>query len=260
MMHLIKAWLSYPTAMILALAIASPTGAASATMLDASGNFLIAQFKQTATKQSKLTPPPPPPKNPGSSVPGGRRDPNACPQDEPIGAGALLTALSPVNQAGLTLADQPTFLVYVPKTSAQTAEFSLRNREGRGVYRTTLALTNPGLVSISLPPSVPPLAMSQPYTWAFAMICQPGDRLNDRFVTGSIQRTELDPTRLRQIQQASPSERVKLYQKADIWYDALALLFEQQRAQPNDPNIGNAWRELLRSGGIDTMIDGKPAK
>ena len=201
--------------------------------------------------------PPPPPTNPGSSSAGGRRDSTNCPQDA---GGAttspLLTALSPTTKPGLTVAERPTFLVYVPKTSAKNAEFSLRSRMGQGIYRTLLALTTtPRLISITLPTQSPPLAVGKPYTWSVAIICNPNDRLNDRFVTGMIQRLELDPARLRQIQQAPPKEQMALYQQAGVWYDALALLLQLKRSQPNDSTISTAWRELLQAGGVDTMID-----
>jgi hypothetical protein len=201
--------------------------------------------------------PPPPPSNPGSSSAGGRRDPSTCPQDaEAVPTTPVLTALSPKPKAGLTLAEHPTFLVYVPKTSAKNAEFSLRDRAGHGVYRAAIALTNtPDLIRITLPVETKPLEMDQQYTWSFAMICNPADRLSDRFVTGMIQRTQLDPTRLRQLEQSQPGQRVSLYQQNDIWYDALALLFELKYRQPPDPSIIKTWREFLQSGQVDPSIE-----
>jgi hypothetical protein len=62
---------------------------------------------------------------------------------------------------------------------------------------------------------------------------------------------------LSKIQQAPPKERVLLYQKVDAWYDALAVLFELQRSQPNDPSISTTWHEFLQSVGVSTMIDSK---
>lgn len=201
--------------------------------------------------------PPPPRRNPDRSSPGGRRDPANCAQDPvPVATSPMLTALSPTTKPGLTVAEHPTFLVYVPKTSAKNAEFSLRSRDDRGVYRTTVALTNtPNLISLTLPAQTPPLTVGQPYTWSFAIICNPSDRLDDRFVTGMVQRIELDSTRLRQIQQAPPKEQVTLYQKANAWYDTLTVLYQLRRGQSGDPSISTAWRELLQSGGVDTMID-----
>jgi hypothetical protein len=153
------------------------------------------------------------------------------------------------------LAERPTFLVYVPKTSAKTAEFSLRLSNNRGLYRTSVALPpTPGIVSISTPSQAPPLELGQQYTWSFAIVFDTADRVNDRFVTGTVQRTELDPTRLRQIQQASAKERVALYQKADIWYEALPVLLELQRTQPSDLSIRALWDEFLQSGGVSLMV------
>lgn len=200
--------------------------------------------------------PPPPPSNPGSSSAGGQRDPSACPQDaDAVPTTPVLTALSPMLKAGLTLAEHPTFLVYVPKTSAKNAEFSLRNRAGHGVYRTAIALTStPDLVRITLPVETKPLELDQQYRWSFAMICNPDDRLSDRFVTGRIQRIQLDPIRLRQLEESQPRQRISLYQKNDIWYDALALLFELQYRQSPDPSTVKTWREFLESGQVDPSI------
>ncbi len=214
----------------------------------------VLKLKNTQLKQTN---PPPPPDNPDSSAAGGRRDPTSCPQDAIAPkTNPLLTALSPTTKPGSTLAERPTFLVYVPKTSAQNAEFSLRSRDGRGVYRMTIALTNtPNLISISLPAQATPLEVGKKYTWSFAIICNPSDRLEDKFVEGMVQRTEIDPTRLAKIQQTPPNQRLALYQENGIWYDAIALLFELKRAQPNDSSLNTIWREFLRSCGINTMID-----
>ncbi|MFB2895861.1 DUF928 domain-containing protein [Aerosakkonemataceae cyanobacterium BLCC-F50] len=223
--------------------------------------LLASLFKGGSGNQTQLAQsnPPPPGKNPSGSSAGGRRDIGVCTQDvTPATTDPKLTALSPIAKPGNTLAERPTFLVFVPKTSATTGEFSLRDRNNRGVYRTTLPLTNtPGIVSVSLPAQAPALEIGQQYLWSFAVICNPNDRVDDRFVTGTVQRIALDSTRLHQIQQASPKEQVLLYQKADVWYDAIAVLFELQRSQPNDSTINTIWRELLHSGGVDVTINSK---
>jgi hypothetical protein len=160
-----------------------------------------------------------------------------------------------MTKPGFTVSERPTFLIYVPKTSAKKAEFSLGHQDGRGVYRTTVALTTtPDLLSVTLPAQAPSLEVGKPYLWSFAIICNPDDRVDDRFVTGMVQRIELDPARLRQLQQASSKERVALYQQADIWYDTLALLFQLKHSQ-NDSSLSTVWLELLQTGGVDTMID-----
>ena len=195
---------------------------------------------------------PPPPKNPDETTGGGTRDGGRCPQDAKTSQ--PLTALSPVTETGLTLAERPTFLAYVPKTTAQTAEFSLFDQNNQGIYQTTFALTNtPGIISFSLPPNASPLEMGKDYTWSFAMICDPKKRLQDQFVRGRIRRTQLNSALMNQIEKASPKERVSLYRNANIWYEAVFILFELQRSQPNDSSVSAAWKELLNSGGLNSL-------
>lgn len=195
---------------------------------------------------------PPPPKNPDQTTGGGTRDEGRCPQDAKTSQ--PLTALSPVTEAGLTLAERPTFLAYVPTTTAQTAEFSLFDQNNKGIYQTTFALTTtPGIVSFSLPPNAPPLEIGKDYTWSFAMICDPKKRLQDQFVRGRIRRTQLDWALMNQIEKATPKERVSLYRSANVWYEAIFTLFELQRSQPNDPSVSAAWKELLNSGGLNSL-------
>lgn len=233
--------------------VATPSIASPTPSQPLSANRSVLQLAQSN--------PPPPPRNPGRSSPGGRRDPSNCPQDpEATPNSPLLTALSPITKPGFTLAERPTFLVYVPKTSAKSAEFSLRSR-GHGIYRITIELTNTlNLISFTLPAQTPSLTVGQTYTWSFAIICNPGDRLDDRFVTGMVQRIDSDPARLRQIQRAPLKEQVAFYQKANAWYDALAVLYQLKRSQPGDSSINTTWRELLQSGGVDTMIISNPEK
>ncbi len=219
----------------------------------------ISSYNSHNQRQINTQLPPPPPNNPDETTGGGTRDGGRCPQDA-ITSEPPLTALSPVTKSGLTVAERPTFLAYVPQTTAQTAEFSLFDQNNKGIYQTTFALTNtPGIVSFSLPPNAPPLEIGKDYTWSFAMICNPKNRLQDQFVRGRIRRTELDSALMNQIEKAAPKERVSLYRTADVWYEPLFTLFELQRSQPGDPSVSAAWKELLNSGGLN-FIATQPLK
>ncbi|MEP0873492.1 DUF928 domain-containing protein [Trichocoleus desertorum AS-A10] len=233
------------------------------TITPSTATTLSENGKRSVYQQArKPSPPPPPPTNPGSSAAGGRRNPAACPQDAVAGTkSSFLTAFSPTSKPGLTVAAHPTFLVYVPRTRAETAEFSLRNRAGQGIYRTTIALSNtPDIISITLPDQVAPLEIGRTYVWSFAVICNPTDRVADQFVTGIVQRTKLSLARLRQIEQTPPRQRLGLYQEDAIWYDAVALLFKLKRSQTNDSDISRAWRQFMQAGGMETMVNVSPAR
>jgi hypothetical protein len=211
----------------------------------------ISNYNSHNQRQINAQLPPPPPNNPDETAGGGTRDGGRCPQDA-ITSEPPLTALSPVTKSGLTVAERPTFLAYVPQTTAQTAEFSLFDQNNKGIYQTTFALTNtPGIVSFSLPPNAPLLEIGKDYTWSFAMICDRKNRLQDQFVRGRIRRTELNSVLRNQIEKAAPKERVSLYRTVDVWYEPLFTLFELQRSQPDDPSISAAWKELLNSGGLN---------
>jgi hypothetical protein len=97
------------------------------------------------------------------------------------------------------------------------------------------------------------LEIGKDYTWSFAMICDPKKRLQDQFVRGRIRRTQLDSALMNQIEKATPKERVSLYRTADVWYEAIFMLFELQRSQPNDASVSAAWKELLNSGGLKSL-------
>ncbi|NEQ22735.1 MAG: DUF928 domain-containing protein [Microcoleus sp. SIO2G3] len=212
----------------------------------------IFNYKSHTQRQTN-TPLPPPPKNPDETTGGGTRDEGRCAQDA-ITSEPPLTAFSPVAETGLTVAERPTFLVYIPQTIAQTAEFSLFDQNNNGIYQTTFALSNtPGIVSFNLPPNAPPLEIGKDYTWSFAIICDPKKRLQDRFVRGRIRRTELDSALMNRIEKAAPRERVSLYRSAGVWYEPLFMLFELQHSQPDDPSVSAAWKELLNSGGLHSI-------
>src|SRR5512136_1899663 len=51
-----------------------------------------------------------------------------------------LTALMPSNNVGTTVAGNPTLFVYVPKTNAKEAEFSVLDAQGKDVYLETVKL------------------------------------------------------------------------------------------------------------------------
>jgi len=167
-----------------------------------------------------------------------------------------LIALRPETNVELTLAKYPTFFVYLPPSSAETAEFALLDENDRDVYRTTFATSKAsGVVSLSLPAfaNLKPLEAGKAYHWYFSLIHNPEDRSKDTVVEGWIQRVEPSPTLGRELEKATMRDRVALYANSGIWYDALATLAELHRSQPNDPTLSQAWEKLLGSAGLSKV-------
>lgn len=192
---------------------------------------------------------------------GGTRSPLSvsCPEDKE-NKGQYLTALvptlTPSTNLALTVAAHPQFFVYMPETSARTAEFVLKDENENDVYRQTLSISgSPEIVNLSLPKTVAPLKIGKNYHWYFSLVCNPGNRRRDVYVDGWSQRTELSPNLAVQLQKATPSDRPNLYAQAGIWHEALSTLADLCREAPNAPTLAAEWKKLLESAGLKQIAD-----
>lgn len=200
----------------------------------------------TATISFPLPPPPdtpPPPDN--QTKPGGGLDPeeSACHNRE-----KSLTALIPLKNPVLTTASHPKILIYIPDEPQDLlrGEFWLNDLEGKTrIYKAIRFkfLATPGIISISLP-DLPESALieGQYYPWYFKIYCRDNSPNRPNFaVKGWVKRVSLTPERQQLIALGKP----------DIWYDALATLYEHLQQFPNDHQSQEKWNKLLQS--IDTQ-------
>lgn len=183
----------------------------------------------------------------GGTAGGGSRPMGGACLSHPSAKPNSLTALVPGHHLGLTQSDRPNFFVYIPQTTAQTAEFSLFDEQMNGIYQVSVPVTKAGLVSISLLDSAPSLVKDKPYYWTVALVCNPSDRTDDWVVGGWIERAEPSATLKQQLANVTAVERVSLYAKQGFWYEALNTLVEFQRTQPNHPVVATTWAELMKS-------------
>jgi hypothetical protein len=57
----------------------------------------------------------------------------------------------PESNLGFTVSANPTFFFYVPKNTAELAEFTVLDEESKQIYQTTFALANtPGVIKVQL--------------------------------------------------------------------------------------------------------------
>lgn len=185
---------------------------------------------------------------------GGARPVRTACMSNAVATADSLTALSPGGHLGLTQSDRPNLFVYLPKTTAQTAEVSLFDEQMNGIYQAIVPVSQQGgLVSISLPANAPTLAQNKPYYWTFALVCNESDRTQDWVVGGWIERAEPNDTLKQQLANLAPVERASLYAKQGFWYDALTTLVELEKTQPNHPELAASWAELMQSVGLDAI-------
>jgi Domain of Unknown Function (DUF928) len=199
-------------------------------------------------------PPIPPGPPPGGRVRGGakRGELTACPPTEPD-----LTALVPftqesnsvINVWGQTTEEHPTWFFYVPYTKdlRYAVEFVLQDQDSNDneVYQKAIALPDkPGVIRVSLPTTAPGLALNKQYRWFFTISCDQKKNSPPTFVEGVIQRVELNPAVVKELQTTELLKRYAIYAQNGIWYEALTILAQLRQ---KNPALQTEWQNLLGS-------------
>jgi hypothetical protein len=184
---------------------------------------------------------------------GGASRGNGCPQ-EVINIGGCITPLIPNTNKGLTVSDRPTFLFYLPKTSAKELFFSLRDENNNDHYQTKIPINGQsGIVSFQLPNNAPSLEVGKNYRWTFILIGLNGLRPDSPGVKGVIKRVEANPAMNNQLQNGTLLERAAWYGKNGIWFDTVQMLAEAKRSQPTDEKIARNWQQFLKLAGLEAI-------
>jgi|GEM_PF-789402 len=112
-----------------------------------------------------------------------------------------LKALIPATYLTKTITDKPSLFVYVPKTTAESAKFIVRDNDGKEVYRSEFVPPETsGIVKLTIPETVS-LAVKQKYQWQFTLMCNPKDLFaeENKFVEGLLLRTQLSSEQQKQL-------------------------------------------------------------
>lgn len=210
---------------------------------------LLAELSPAIAAVQFIPPPPPDQGYPPGSLRGGASRGDCPPVATP------LTAIAPATAWGLTMRDRPTFWFYVPYslTDDRPATFVLLDADRNYVYQTSeIRSPQAGILKVTLPPDVPPLAVGQRYQWTLMVGCEAD---NPVFTQGSIDRIA-PPADLRDRLSHSPSaEQAALLASAGIWYDALTTLAELHAAHPTDQTVTSDWHSFLQSVGLADIAD-----
>jgi Domain of Unknown Function (DUF928) len=168
-----------------------------------------------------------------------------------------LTALTPGLDVQRTTIANPTFFFYVPQTSAPVMELVLEDDQEEVIYQKILpAPGKPGIVSLNVPADAnfPGLKVGKSYKWYFSLICDRNERSSDYVVKGSIERITLDQTLKTQLEKAKPEEQAAIYALSGIWENSLTMLAQLRKSSPNSLAIKSDWEDLLRSGGLEEIV------
>ncbi|MBD0264200.1 MAG: DUF928 domain-containing protein [Tolypothrix sp. Co-bin9] len=161
---------------------------------------------------------------------------------------------------GLTTSERPTFWFYVPYTqdlANSSAEFILQDSAGTSIYQDAIALPpEPSVIGISLPENVTSLEVGKTYRWYLKVRCKQETTSVPLYVEGDIQRINLDSRVMQQLSAAGDTQqKIIIYAKEGIWFDALTMLAQIRLSNYNDASIKEDWQSLLQSvnlGNIST--------
>lgn len=166
-----------------------------------------------------------------------------------------LTALTPPSSGGISMADYPTLLVYIPDVALEGLEgkFVLRNEQNEVIYSKKIALKVPdSIISIGISDdsTVPPLDVGKFYLWEFIILFDQEDLSDSTYVGGSIERIAPNPNLNASLKMASPEEHPAIYATNGIWYEAVATLAQLRCSAPNDSALASDWESLLKQVGL----------
>lgn len=171
-----------------------------------------------------------------------------------------ITALVPPNPkekkgkgpVELTLSDRPTFFVNIPKTTAQQAEFLLKDENQGILLRETIDLTaNNAVAHYTLPSSFPGLEVGKQYVWRFSLSCDPDDRSGDARTSGLVKRVKPEAAVAQQLARAkSNTDRLPIYANNGYWLETLKVLSDLRAANPNDQTLVQDWKTVFSTAGL----------
>ena len=191
---------------------------------------------------------PPPPG--GQGAPSGRRDGGAS-RGNCLDYEGLM-AIVPITNGvvwGQTTAAHPTLWFYSPValTPETPLELVVQDAADNYIYTTVLAVEmEAGTMAIATPDSATALLPNEPYYWTFSINCDPERPAASVFVRGTIQRVEVDGLEAFSAETERSLSQARTYAAAGIWHDALNIMGDLRQNNPADPDIEDAWTELLQ--------------
>lgn len=166
-----------------------------------------------------------------------------------------LVALIPDRSIGINASASPELFFYVPEIHhPKTLEFVLRNEQDELIYETFLTTKGKGVMSVAIPPKLKSnkLEPEQNYHWYLSMICNSRQRSRDIVVEGWMRQGEVDSAIEQELNTADSVAQAEIYHEQGFWYDALAVLANDNAKQSV---AQEKWSELLESVGLEDFAD-----
>ena len=147
-----------------------------------------------------------------------------------------------------TVSEYPTFRFYVPYEPRRglETEFELIDTNEDTIYKAIVVLEGtPGIVSVKLPQTKPPLQTGEKYRWVFSVQCNQENRSGDVTVNGWIKRISTSDKLDDALAKMPEQEQYLVYGENLLWYDMMDKLTNLRQRYPNDEEIQQTWEGIL---------------
>jgi hypothetical protein len=164
----------------------------------------------------------------------------------------VVSALAPVDHAGLTRREQPTLYWFASRQTSVPLEFVLGETQSpRSLVETRLPpVTSPGIQRIALADHGIRLATGTVYRWLVAAVVDPERRSRDVLAGGFIVRIDTPEAVRGRLEAVAPSRRPFVDAAEGLWYDAVATLSDLVEQRPADPAPRRQRAALLEQVGL----------
>ncbi|MEM8603052.1 MAG: DUF928 domain-containing protein [Cyanobacteria bacterium P01_H01_bin.121] len=158
-----------------------------------------------------------------------------------------------------TASEHPSFWFYVPYEldSPAPLEFVLQDDAGSTLYQVEMSSADleRGIVQITLPETAPALEIDRQYEWFFLAHCDPNQP--PTYVSGWTERRQPPTELMTQLTAIDALQDAKLYAQSGLWQDAITVLGEAYRSEPQDVMLKAEWLSFLESEGFSDLIDAR---
>jgi hypothetical protein len=167
----------------------------------------------------------------------------------------VLMVIAP-NHTGLTTEAQPTLVWFQSKPSPVRLEFALMSdAELVPLLETNLDGSLPGQFhTIKLADHKVSLTEGKEYRWSLAFVPDLDQRSKDLVASGRIERTAPTAELRSSLEGSTPSDRVFVFSKEGIWYDAIAALTGMIERDPNNKQLIEQRNALLTQVGLTNCV------
>lgn len=159
-----------------------------------------------------------------------------------------------------TVSEYPSFWFYIANEidAIEYLEFLLEDSETKEIIYQTEVQISPtaGIIEVALPQqSQNSLKLNKNYAWYLRGYCSADFRDKpDITLSGWVQPIPLNSQLQNQLE-LSDSQKYDVYLENEIMYDAITTLAKQYRTEPENPELNNAWTNLLDILGLEELAE-----